>query len=876
MKNCKRRTAALLAAIFCLGSAYAAGGTETQTETAYADQLHTGADNAYVLLGEQCEGHYAEFIEGTVRDSEDPLYSEVSAELGLTGRKFYKANYASVNISKEFYEPGDHEFLVSIMYYDYGPAEGRFHLDYCIDGETTNRISLVKTGKVQDWFTQTVYVDNADLSAVLPTGGNIRVASNAYNLFKKIEIVNLSKLRREGKAADINTLPGDKRDTLLNMRLIDSKAEQWENKNLYRPVAAADAARLLQRISGHAAKIPADNGLTQGALIQMYADALGLTPNAENLCAWALETGLSEGVDLLLADAAPASNYNLLCLTNNALFYQSENRPKTLLEGLIDDGFFDSFAESVTDEHFFSLWYKKPRYCPYRVMRDNETKQIYYYMNIFGQPTWRPYVTAQSWSEDGKTFVCSLANGEMFLYNTETQMLTYVDKSITDMERLHAYIGTDDYVYYIKREDGNLSIWKSDIHNIKPEFVTDGPPGLSLYCIELTNDCQYMSMECGGKFVRYSVRDNRWDIYEYNFPYSNTQTHAQVNPEYENLMFFAHEMSGGTTRFQLRDRMWVFDCDTQEAVNIFKQGTDWNWGYTLQYVTHEVWSKNGEHLYAIGPDASLANGGLVMDGNSPFVLRVDKDGSHRRYYYDAQQHLYGYNHCYPSGDDRYVVADGSYLVLVCTETNQHFPIASHVEATGVSHPYQAHPVVARNQYMVNWGARDEHGILGVKWMDFSSLAAQQAPGGHYAAGENLTRASYKGLVCESYETEKKGRNCIRAKSENAVYLDIDESLIDTDNGSVVISFDYLDNGTEPLIVTYTSGVVSDDDRHRVLDRQQTIKRTGTNRWKHCEFTIKSGNFEDIADYGTDLTIRGQGTDVYLSKLSADLPSETGR
>lgn len=142
--------------------------------------------------------------------------------------------------------------------------------------------------------------------------------------------------------------------------------------------------------------------------------------------------------------------------------------------------------DTVTNDKFLAKWYRIPKKCPYQIITDNETGQSYYYMNINGKPTWRTYVTAQSWTSDGKSFVCSLADGEMFLYNTETQMLAYVDKASTMVERLHATIGTDDYIYYIKRDGGNYSIWKADVKTLKPEFVTKGP-GMTIYCVQLSN-----------------------------------------------------------------------------------------------------------------------------------------------------------------------------------------------------------------------------------------------------------------------------------------------------------------------------------------------------------------------------------------------------
>ena len=866
--------------IAAMSPIFAASGEESGAAADYAAYeyfLNTSDENAYVLFGEKTQQKNCTFLDGISLERTNPLYNELSTEKSLDGRKFYKENYASIRVDKDFYEPGDHEFLVSIVYYDYGPDEGRFHVDYYTEEQTAKRISLVKPGKVQDWFVKTIYIDDADFSGSLDEGGNIRLASNVYNLFKKVEIVNVSKLKREKKAAQISALASTKRDSLINMRIIDGSDGVALDRNLYKPCTLYDAKRLLNRIGakGERAMTKEDQTvtLTQGELIRLFAKAAGITGEENDACAWADQIGLTSGEDLLLQDSAAASNYNLLSIAYDAFLYESDHQ-SSLLEDLIGTGFFDAFADTVTNDKFLAKWYRVPKKCPYQIIADNETGQSYYYMNINGNPTWRTYVTAQSWTSDGKSFVCSLADGEMFLYNTETQMLAYIDKASTMVERLHATIGTDDYIYYIKREDGNYSIWKADVKTLKPELVTKGP-GMAIYCVQLSNDCNYLSVESDAdamRFARYSVKEDKWDIYSHTFDYSPVLTHAQINPQYPHLMCFSHELLNISWLF-LMDRMWVFDCDTGQAKNIFKQGTNEQLGTTLQYVSHELWSNNGEYLYGIAPDArrNMADIGAsapVMVGNTPFAFRVNKDGTHRQYYFDAMNQIYAYNHVYPSGDDQFLVADGDYLVLISTETNEHFPIASHILANKRPHPYQAHPVVARNQYKVSWGGMDQNDMLGVCWFDFTDMAEKKAKGGRYPAGSHVKRVSYAGLDCESTETTQRGKSCYFASSGQSIYLDIDETLVDTDNGQLTLSFDYFDNGTQPIVITYTSGVNTDNDRYRIFDAEKRIKRRNTNTWKRCEIFIDSGNFENIGTYATDLKIKGECANLYLKDISA--------
>ena len=258
-------------------------------------------------------------------------------------------------------------------------------------------------------------------------------------------------------------------------------------------------------------------------------------------------------------------------------------------------------------------------------------------------------------------------------------------------------------------------------------------------------------------------------------------------------------------------------------------------------------------------------------GLSPSSVRYNKDGTHRQYFYDYTASDHQDKHLYPSGDDRFIVADGNVITLISQETHERFPI-SMVEWNGQrNHPYHSHPVVARNKYLVNWASMDYKKILGIKWFDFTALANKQAPGGRYEAGENLDRISYRGLDSESSEITYRGRKSILAKNGKSVYLDISDKVIDTVDGKVKISFDYFDNGYQPIKLSYTSGVKSDNDRWRVYDNFKTVKRTNTNRWKSCEIVIDSGNFENIGKHFSDIKITGSPANLYISDLKVSIP-----
>ena len=857
-------------------------------EANYGYILNEFSENAYVLFDEVVKENNCDFFDGIemgITDSANDCYNEISTELSVTGRKFYKANYVNVKINEDFYDEGDNEFLVSVAYYDYGPSEGRFYFDYFIaDSEETDRVTIVKAGTVQDWFVKTFYINNADFSKAFDNGANLRLVTGAWNLFKKLEIVNISKLKREKQAARV-TLASQKRDALINMDILNGTEEPFFDRFLNESCSIKNAKLMLELLTGKKRNAnftfdKEDEAISQRDLLSMYSLALGVELPKDGACEYAKEIGMVFDEDLFLSDNAIASNYNLLALANNSLLYTRKDNSSLAMD-LLKVGILNGRDVCMSgEEKLIKAVFKTPQRCSYNKILDNDTGQMYYNMNIYGLQTWRPYVTSQSWTKDGKRFLCSLAGGAMFLYNIENQTLTYIDTAVTEIQRLHATVGTDDYIYYLKKKDGEFSIWRADANAgvITPELVTNAPPRAWISVPQLSNDCNYISVDYtdnnfdfsspGEKtFARYNVEEDKWEVYTHTFSYANVLTHTQINPEYVDLIAFSHEVEGSelTSAYEMLDRMWVYNCETGEAKCIYQQGVRETDGTVLQGATHEVWSNDGEYMYFI----NYTIDGINNVGLTPSAVRYNKDGSHRQYYYDEQCFYYDYKHLAASGDNKYIVADGAYVVLICTETNQHFPISRFVWNKGKSHPYQAHPVIARDKYIVSWGAADDEGILCVRWFDFNNLAKKQAKGGRYSVNEYIDRVSYKKLDCETTVKKYKGKECFYVKGGNALYLDLREELIDTDNGKIKISFEYIDNGFQPIMLTYTSGVETDNDRCNVFDAKKSIKRNNSGKWKTCEFVIDSGNFESIGTYETDIKIGASQSGVYITNLSVE-------
>lgn len=865
--------------VFMLSLNIVVSHAEGEAEDKYAGIFNVDENNAYVLLGEDVVENKCEFLDGQklgIQDNTHPLYNETSSEQGLVGRKFYIANYMTLNVDKNAFAEGEDDFWVFITYYDFGPSRGSFLFEYMDKSGANNSVRVIKPGTVQRFNTECIYIEDVDFShSFEKSGGNVRIKTNGYNLFKKIEFVSVSRFEREGRSLEeiAGTPVFAKRDTLIEFEILDGKAEKYQNTNLKYNCTYADATELFGKIAnGRAVSNPAsykaEDVLTQRDLARMTLDILEIDCGDADPLAYAKEIGLVAGEDFLYAGDVTASRYSLIALVYNAFHFEDSEGNTRMKEMLMGDYWDDEFVKK--NRTLIAISHTYPKYLPYQTITENATGQTYYYMNIMDIPTLRTYVTAQGWNSDGTGFICGFDTGELFFYNTETQMLHYIDKCYNLTDRLNAIMGTDDYIYYPKIDDeGYCGIYKvnSKVAPAKPELVGRRKDRYTFVTPHISNDCKYLSVDLevpglGTCVSRYSVEEDEWIEYHKEFPYSDSLTHVLINPGYPDLFCFSHELSG-VDAYHMLDRMWQVDLSTgEEAENVYRQGARED-GQVMQGASHELWSNNGEYVYYI--NIEMGRGNNV--GLSPSSVRYNKDGTHRQYFFDYTASDHQDKHLFPSGDDRFIVADGNVITLISQETHERFPI-SMVEWNGqLNHPYHAHPVVARNKYVVNWGAMNNVGMLGIKWFDFTELAKTQAEGGRYEAGENIERISYQGLDSESSEVNYKGRKAIVAEKARSVYLDISDELIDTANGKLKLSFDYYDNGALPIKISYTSGVEEDNDRWRVYDNFKTVKRTNSNKWKTCEILIDSGNFENIGKHFSDIKITGSPANLYISDLS---------
>lgn len=520
---------------------------------------------------------------------------------------------------------------------------------------------------------------------------------------------------------------------------------------------------------------------------------------------------------------------------------------------------------------------------------DSVTGCDYNYIDFNGKELLKPYAGMQAWTNDGKSFLCGHKTegknyGNLYLYNTETNVLTTIGSCLMDTS-VEAVVGSDDCVYYVYKD--NIKKYDIKKYNIKTKETTVLLPasfGFSPTTITVSNDCNYISFASNKSryydfeegetgIFRYYIPEKRIDYFKHKFDVSNILNHHQINPADPDTVFFAHEGSIGDGEGQvpsyrnIYDRAWKVDFKTGEKENMFKQGKT-NSGESIVFSTHESWGASGKYLYMNAYNVYSEN------GNGACAIRCYKDGSHREYLKNTHSYKnLSVDHSMATSDDKFTLIDsnsGKYVYLLSNDTYEQFPIYYSENGfidmqTGANkeHPYHPHPNVARNHYKVIWGMERE-GVVGIAWYDFTELSKKVSEGGHYSLNSYFDRVSYNGLDCESEEIVFEGKNCSYAGADKYLYYDIKENFLDGVNEKVILSFDYFDNSKEKIILSYTDGVLTDNDYADTLDASIEIKRNGTNKWIHKEIEIDSVNVENINPYRTDFRLGG--TDVYIADM----------
>lgn len=520
-----------------------------------------------------------------------------------------------------------------------------------------------------------------------------------------------------------------------------------------------------------------------------------------------------------------------------------------------------------------------------------------YYMNFNGKPAIKPYVIAQSWNYRGTKFifasydtmqVTELVDKEvvkevidpetgepvtdpkshkLYEYDTASGLVTCLDTNLN--ASLVAIVTYDNQIYYTKN-DGYT--WKIDWFTYKKQPTKARTYGT----MNVTNDGEWVSGYGGasnqvvrsntqtGADLAFSIQNAK------NIWASNTKTqgkgHPMVNPEYPHLEFFCHE---GTTQY-IPDRLWLANYNTNLAYNMFVQTphaetVNDEVFQTSETSGHEAWGANGENMYWVKYYNSSKNVG--QSG----IMRTEKYGSNREYIngYSAEKDGYHHWHCFPSMDDNFVVSDTNVSPnqIVVTNVNTY-------EATVVSsfsnedryHPNQPHPNISGNNYAVNWQGRIS-GQTCIAWTVVRDVTKNVKPTNRYSFGEGTEITTCEDAVSATTDYTKDGVAYKKAAKGKGVYVDIMNKVCASTNATVTLEISYLDEGTNPLVVTYTTGV---EDVYDISTRENAtyeIEKTGTGTQKTTTITLENINANTIGKFRSDINISSDDG-AYISNVNA--------
>lgn len=848
--------------------------------------LNTWEDSASIWMGKKIKSDgIIDFVDGQamgITDANDLYYNETVALDGLYARKQYNRNSSYFKISDEFYEEGDTEFLFSIVYYDFGPYEGTYYFEYHATDGTEKRVTLVKPGRNPGWDVKTVVVDDVDLSKKYENGATVRIVNGAYNAFKKLEAVNISKAKRENKTIDITTLGCEIRREVETLQVVKMDDARFKNQNLSQPCTEYELNTMISTLKkGDPGKFSEDGkkiNLTQGQLLDSFFEILDVKKNeGESSIDAAKRLELIDSMHFFYGDDKPAIMYHLLKLAYSALLWENP-KGKILAKDLIKLGYYDGInIEKIKSEAFADIYFRPdndggPISLPYETVTDYATGRQFKFISFFGGTLLTSYVGSNCWLPDGSGFVCGTPSGFIYLYDIASQSLIYLDQAIGNGSMTCTTVPLNGWVYYPKRtKDGFETMWRINPRTLEKEKLCALPKGLSWGIFHVTNDGQYAEIYDTGNVLdkpegqnaigRINLYTGKIDYSTYQFTYAlGAMNHFQINPEYPEIVGFSHDAANVAFN-DIYDRVNVINVLTGDHF-YFNSGR-WDNGKVVQLCTHEVWSYDGEHRYFC---SWAGDGTKGYSGEIGGVIRMDKDGTHRKYY----KANYGCNHAGISGDEKVLITDEQFITFISTETHQQFPITNGRARTGtLSHPYHPHPHVSYSGNMANWGHL-HRGVLGIAFMDYTDILENDvAKGGRYQFGEDVEYVSYKGLECEAKVTEKAGKECLSWKAGKTLYLDINEDIIDTDDGAVKITFDYYDNTNKPLTIWYTKGVEEYNDAWKVYRNSVELYRTDTNKWKTYELVIDCGNFEDIGKFESDIKIENVAMAAYITNIKVE-------
>lgn len=842
------------------------------------------------------------------------LYSELCEFDSVQARKFYKGNDLYIRMDESFFKPEDREFVFVIKYWDFGDGAGSVYVDYPIVSDSApGRISIRKPGVEARWRTETIYVNNADFVKKMEYGSQIKIVTMGYNAFSEIYVINVSEAK-ENKNFVGQIWSAEKAYSLSYLGLWNFGTDR---ERLSLPVTAQDAIKGMIKSAGYEKKIAetsvrTDNAgispenmkyisyarskniiddkfipqkeITVAELLEYYLCFLGYEKNEfiGELYNFAYSTGLITDKDAIYHIDTPLNFDKFAAIAYNAVLLKMKGERYSAFNNMIVEGSIKKETiDMLADINLIDAMYEIPTKIEITSEKDASTGVEINYLNISNGMTVLPYLTQTKWLSDSKRFIAaSSVTGGIYEYNMQTGMLKYLDNCYIN-SMADATVTENDLMFYNKN---NHEIWCMDLKTYDKRKVADLPEYVDLtnnvMTIQTTNDGKYLTCYwkenldekdfMNGKtrmrkLVRLNTETGVWETdllsKEFDDLLAPEAGHPCINPENPDLVMFCHETAQSAF---VDDRVWVGNYKTGESVNFFKEAIRKD-GFSGEINGHEIWSSDGQDIYLCkmyNKTSTIGQAGIV---------RINIDGIEREYINDD----FDYIHACVDKTQNFIAADipgingkDAIVALIDARTYKSFLLTSYPESNG-NHPYHPHPGFSPDSTKVLFQKRNPNGILAAAWIDVSEYTGKNLNGGREMISENISLVSYEGAASEIEKVKYNGYDCFKTKKGSGIYLDYNDSTAYGLNGSMKISFKYLDKGYQPIKVYYTTGVKSPRDYCNRENGTVNIKRRNSLKWIEAEFTFDDVNLANACKFKSDIRIEGVQSEIYIRDIKME-------
>ncbi len=888
-------------------------------------------DNAYILFTNEPKMNKMSFEDGVMGERyTTETFNERIYFGGVEGVQVWKENFLYIRFDPSFASPEDSLFKVEIDYWDYSGI-GWFFVDYTTaDSDTAyNRVSVLKEGDPEGdpkWHTLTFYLTDASFRQVMPYGCDLKIVTNAFNAFSRIEVTNLSGGKQESteELGVFNTMQEGALKKLglykgvLGSETYEAGLDKFMTKEefihdmyyaagLEEDILKENAAPVTGNVSadfapfvGYAEKngvikqgeaFDPKSTLTQKEMLNYYARFLNLEGDFETDAYKAsCDAGLILKNEAVFQMTKNITRDNFVGIAANALLVPYNNG-KSLLEEMMED-------KRVTGQMIYDCGYGKlfdwmitrSFYLGHRTTVDPQSGRKYNSLDFFGESAIKNYFTMPMTSADDTRFYFRDNKFRIYEYNMVTGMCTYIDTGMWNFE--HAFCTDAQNNLYYLNQNWEFIRMDCDDHSKRKVVAVwpkeQRPSSAVSPMLQVTYDGKWMSLSSkdytGAIPLRYGVfpicnlETGEWDwdaAYYGNFYHLAdgwvNANHNAINPIYPNLQFFAHEGA------PVWDRVWVVDMDTQTYINVNKTRMASDGDYGINSGVHEFWCHCGKHI--------------GWDSNSNWLTRksphkgeiggyalANWDGTDVNFVNNA----YSYNHPSISPDHRYGISDVQLTVgnpipiyLIDIWTGEEVLLCAPPCVDNPGHP---HPQFSWNGKIAFFGhGSDDFKHSNVGWMDISDIVEEgkKIKGGQYDISDSCETFGYEGFehYIEPIEDKDDGSTYYKIPKGNKMNVNVKPSVVENWGAKMKFKITYLDKGKTDISIHYRT-YDKEGNTGTISDRYTYIERKDTGKWITKEIIIDPMDVGNPLPLKTDFQIYGIYSDLYIKSIEAECLATT--